>query len=209
MGNAMFSSPSPLKDHLIRAGSLPRLLTRFLLAWLASGWLSVNPNQWFPGRAFAQPALERYAGETLPRFPAGDGAALAGLLSDTALPPREIRLAWQAGVPVMLVATAATTHAYHANTGAPLALSPLPELPSELDRHPVELAALQAKRHWLRELFELELTRELKGDSGTELPEPAPQGEEARRARVRLCFAKFERARDELLASERLVLACL
>ena len=95
----------------------------FLLAWLASGWLSVNPNQWFPGHAFAQPALERYAGETLPRFPAGDGAALASLLSDTTLPPREIRLAWQAGVPVMLVATAATTHAYHANTGAPLALS--------------------------------------------------------------------------------------
>lgn len=95
----------------------------FLLAWLASGWLSVNPNQWFPGRAFAQPALERYAGETLPRFPAGDGAALAGLLADIAVPPREIRLAWQAGVPVMLVATAATTQAYRADTGAPLALS--------------------------------------------------------------------------------------
>ncbi|MGT2510960.1 PepSY domain-containing protein [Cupriavidus basilensis] len=100
----------------------------FLLAWLASGWLSVNPNQWFPGRAFAQPALERYAGEVLPHFPARDGTALAEMLPGTGAPPREIRMAWQAGLPVLLVAraaagTAVTTQAYRADTEAPLALS--------------------------------------------------------------------------------------
>ncbi|MDF3836393.1 PepSY-associated TM helix domain-containing protein [Cupriavidus basilensis] len=98
------------------AGSL------FLLAWLASGWLSVNPNQWFPGRAFTQPALERYAGQVLPHFPPGDRRALA-----QAAGPREIRMAWQAGLPVWLVATAdagtVTTRAYRADTGRPLALS--------------------------------------------------------------------------------------
>ena len=38
----MFSSPSPLKDQLIRAGSLPRLLKRFLLAWLALSAVAIG-----------------------------------------------------------------------------------------------------------------------------------------------------------------------
>ncbi|MEK9855766.1 MAG: hypothetical protein VW495_13255 [Rhodobiaceae bacterium] len=42
MRDAMFSSPSPLKDQLIRAGSLPRLLTRFLLAWLALSAVAIG-----------------------------------------------------------------------------------------------------------------------------------------------------------------------
>ncbi|MGO4326071.1 PepSY domain-containing protein [Cupriavidus sp. 2TAF22] len=93
----------------------------FLLAWLASGWLSVNPNQWFPGRNFDQAALERYAGQTLPRFADLDGSALASQLR-AAGRPREIRMTWQAGQPVLLVATAAQDGlAYRADTGAALA----------------------------------------------------------------------------------------
>ena len=42
MRDAMFSSPSPLKDQLIRAGSLLRLLTRFLLAWLALSAVAIG-----------------------------------------------------------------------------------------------------------------------------------------------------------------------
>jgi len=77
----------------------------FLLAWLASGWLSVNPNQWFPARNFDQAALERYAGQTLPRFPELDGDALAARLDGMAA-PREIRMVWQAGLPLLLAAGA-------------------------------------------------------------------------------------------------------
>lgn len=89
-------------------------------------------------------------------------------------------------------------------SGLPLSLDPLPALPI-LD-NPVLLASLQAKRHWLSSLFELEITRELRDQSSTECPWPASCDEEARRARVRLCVARFKDAHADLLASEQLQL---
>ena len=71
----------------------------FLLCWLISGWLSVNPNQWFNGRGFDGAALQRYAGHTSASFPApawqtlGEGA-------------REARMTWVGGRPVLLVSAA-------------------------------------------------------------------------------------------------------
>ncbi len=48
-----------------------------LLAFIASGWLSVNPNRWFGPRAPSQEMLERYAGATAPRFAPGVAALRA------------------------------------------------------------------------------------------------------------------------------------
>jgi len=92
-------------------------------------------------------------------------------------------------------------------SGAPLALEPLPELPPIKD--PTVLSDLQGKRRWLQQLFELEITRELRDQSSTPLPGPVADAEGARRARVRQCVAKFQAARADLLAEEKLQLACL
>lgn len=68
----------------------------FLLFWLISGWLSVNPNQWFNGRGFDGAALQRYAGHTSASFPTPVWLALG---KDV----REVRMTWVGGKPVMLV----------------------------------------------------------------------------------------------------------
>ena len=91
-------------------------------------------------------------------------------------------------------------------SGLPLSLEPLPALPV-LD-NPALLVSLQTKRRWLSQLFELEISRELRDQSSTECPWPASCAEEARRARVRICVARFKEARAELLASEQLQLSC-
>lgn len=67
----------------------------FLLLWLISGWLSVNPNQWFNSRGFDGAALQRYAGHTDARFPA---PAWQSMGNDT----REVRMTWAGGQPVLL-----------------------------------------------------------------------------------------------------------
>ena len=90
-------------------------------------------------------------------------------------------------------------------SGLPLSLEPLPALPPALD-DPVLLASLRTKRAWLSSLFELEISRELRDQSSTQCPWAATCDEEARRARVRLCVARFEEARLDLIASEQLQL---
>lgn len=45
----------------------------FLLTWILSGWLSVNPNQWLSGGSPSPESLLAYAGQATPRF---DGALL-------------------------------------------------------------------------------------------------------------------------------------
>lgn len=92
-------------------------------------------------------------------------------------------------------------------SGLPLALEPLPELPPIKD--PTVLSDLRGKRRWLQQLFELEISRELRDQSSTPLPGPVANAEGARRARVRQCVAKFQAARADLLAAESLQLACL
>lgn len=69
----------------------------FVLFWLTSGWLSVNPNQWFGGRSFDAAALQRYAGHAAPTFP---------MPAWRSLQAREIRMVWVAARPVLLVASA-------------------------------------------------------------------------------------------------------
>lgn len=71
----------------------------FLLLWLISGWLSVNPNQWFNGRGFDGAALQRYAGHAAASFPAPAWRALPEDL-------REVRMVWVGGKPVLLVSAA-------------------------------------------------------------------------------------------------------
>lgn len=90
-------------------------------------------------------------------------------------------------------------------SGLPLSLEPLPALPPALD-DPVLVASLRTKRAWLSSLFELEISRELRDQSATQCPCPAIYDEEARRARVRLCVARFKEARLDLIASEQLQL---
>lgn len=93
-------------------------------------------------------------------------------------------------------------------SGAPLALELLPELPPIED--PTVLSDMQGKRRWLQQLFELEMTRELRDQSSTTpLPGPVADAEGARRTRVRQCITKFQAARADLLAAESLQLACL
>ncbi|WP_225934339.1 PepSY domain-containing protein [Cupriavidus sp. EM10] len=70
----------------------------FLLFWLISGWLSVNPNQWFNGRGFDGAALQRYAGHTSASFP-----ALAWQALDEGV--REVRMTWIGGRPVLLMSS--------------------------------------------------------------------------------------------------------
>ncbi|MEH3146650.1 MAG: PepSY domain-containing protein [Methylobacterium frigidaeris] len=60
-----------------------------LLAFVASGWLSVNPNRWFGPRAPSQPMLERYAGGTAPT-----ALALADLPPAPCSDLVEIRFGW-------------------------------------------------------------------------------------------------------------------
>lgn len=92
----------------------------FLLLWLASGWLSVNPNQWFNGRGFDDAALLRYGGQRDATFPAPAWNSMSG-----PSPAREIRMVWVAQRPVLLVAQAdGISHTRDAVTGAPVVWQP-------------------------------------------------------------------------------------
>lgn len=62
----------------------------FLLAWIVSGWISMNPNAWFSGRNTDTAALKRYAGHVSPDFP------LAFAVMPDAV---EIRFLWIGGQP--------------------------------------------------------------------------------------------------------------
>lgn len=65
----------------------------FLLAWIVSGWLSMNPNDWFSGRNTDVAALRRYAGHEAPVFPSaavpGEGVV-------------EMRFLWIGGNPLIV-----------------------------------------------------------------------------------------------------------
>lgn len=88
----------------------------FLLGWLVSGWLSVNPNQWFNGRGFEGAALQRYAGHVDASFPAPAWPAVAPD-GDA----REVRMTWVAGTPVLLVASReGSVRAVDSRHGAPM-----------------------------------------------------------------------------------------
>lgn len=71
-----------------------------LIAFIVSGWLSMNPNRWFGPRAPAQAMLERYAGETQPRLDLGLDALRAGACPDAV----EVRLGHLGGSPQAVIA---------------------------------------------------------------------------------------------------------
>lgn len=73
----------------------------FLLTWIVSGYLSVNPNRWFEFGSLDDAALLRYAGHEQPNFPLN----LAGLRA--AYPSaRQARFAWLNGRPLVLLTDA-------------------------------------------------------------------------------------------------------
>ncbi len=53
-----------------------------LISFIVSGWLSVNPNQWFGPRRPTQAMLERYAGTTVPRLDVDPAVLGAGACPD-------------------------------------------------------------------------------------------------------------------------------
>jgi uncharacterized iron-regulated membrane protein len=69
----------------------------FILTWMFSGWLSVNPFEYFSNRNTPSELLQRYAGHDEPtiaaalRVPADQSAA-------------EVRFVWLDGMPLMIVA---------------------------------------------------------------------------------------------------------
>jgi uncharacterized iron-regulated membrane protein len=65
----------------------------FLLVWIFSGWLSVNPNQWFTRPGTDPAAYHRYMGNSEARFP------LAVSPQDNIV---EMRLLWVTGQPVTM-----------------------------------------------------------------------------------------------------------
>jgi uncharacterized iron-regulated membrane protein len=74
----------------------------FVLTWMFSGWLSLNPGEYFTGRNTTQEMLQRYAGHDAPtiaaRLPTPQAAAV------------EARFAWLDGSPMMIVTSRDGTH---------------------------------------------------------------------------------------------------
>lgn len=71
-----------------------------LITFIASGWLSVNPNRWFGPRAPSQAMLERYAGATDPRIALDPASLRAGACPDAV----EVQLGHLGGAPLAVVA---------------------------------------------------------------------------------------------------------
>jgi uncharacterized iron-regulated membrane protein len=65
----------------------------FLLAWIISGWISMNPNNWFSGRNTEMAALQRYAGHTAADFP------IAAVPANDAV---ELRFLWIGGTALVM-----------------------------------------------------------------------------------------------------------
>ena len=93
----------------------------FVLTWIVSGWLSMNPNAWFERGAGDAAAMARYAGagaSPFPwppaNFPTGEGAAA----------PREALLMWFDGKPMLQLRDGkARTQVLDAVTGAPASIA--------------------------------------------------------------------------------------
>lgn len=66
----------------------------FILTWMFSGWLSVNPGNFFDRRSTTTEMLQRYAGHAAPTIAAKLPAAQAGVV--------EARFAWVDGMPLVM-----------------------------------------------------------------------------------------------------------
>jgi uncharacterized iron-regulated membrane protein len=67
----------------------------FVLTWMFSGWLSLNPGQFFAGRAPSRDMLLRYAGH--------DAPAIADFIAKPQVAAAEARFVWLGGKPLMLL----------------------------------------------------------------------------------------------------------
>lgn len=70
----------------------------FILTWMFSGWLSVNPGEYFANRNTPREVLQRYAGHDAPTIT----TAIRAPADKSAV---EIRFVWIDGMPLMIVAT--------------------------------------------------------------------------------------------------------
>jgi uncharacterized iron-regulated membrane protein len=92
------SAPTPYRGwmawhHLTGlVGGLP------LLTWIFSGWLSLNPGEWFGDRGLPREALARYAGHDAPDFPI-DLAVLQKMARHDEV---EARFVWFDGAPLII-----------------------------------------------------------------------------------------------------------
>jgi hypothetical protein len=92
----------------------------FVLTWIVSGWLSMNPNKWFERNQGDAAAMASYTGAGATpfpwppaRLPAGEGAAA----------PREALLVWFDGRPLLQLRDAeARVRVVDAATGAPASI---------------------------------------------------------------------------------------
>ncbi len=93
----------------------------FVLTWIVSGWLSMNPNRWFERNPVDAAAVARYTGGEISTFPwppamppAGEGAAA----------PREALLQWFDGRPLLQLRDAqARVRVLDAASGAPASIA--------------------------------------------------------------------------------------
>ncbi|WP_371423602.1 PepSY domain-containing protein [Tardiphaga sp.] len=69
----------------------------FVLTWMFSGWLSLNPGEYFANRNTPREVLQRYAGHDAPDIAAAIRAPAGG-------PAVEARFVWLDGMPLMIVA---------------------------------------------------------------------------------------------------------
>jgi len=91
----------------------------FVVTWLFSGWLSLNPFRWFERTPSSHAGTLDYMGQARPLF-AADVAGLRALPSGQA---REARLTWLAGRPLVVLEDAGLRESvYDGRTGAPAPL---------------------------------------------------------------------------------------
>lgn len=77
----------------------------FVLAWIASGWLSMSPGDWLRNTPPGKAAMARYAGSVAPAFPwPDDSRALTSLVGDARW--KEAHLYWLDGHPRMTLVAA-------------------------------------------------------------------------------------------------------
>ena len=90
----------------------------FLLTWIVSGWLSVNPNRWFTERGLEADRLLEYSGHSEATF-----ARVAPLAAGSGA-FKEARFFWSLGKPRVLLADSTQVRVVDAETGTQGTQSP-------------------------------------------------------------------------------------
>jgi hypothetical protein len=91
----------------------------FLVTWIASGWLSMNPFKMFARTQITDAQRAAYAGPASPRIL---GVTLGSLAAAIGTGASELSFAWVGGAPVMLRRTNNAAALLAAGSGSPVAL---------------------------------------------------------------------------------------